>query len=72
MTLRLERNAPVPRLLMLSAFTFGPDFHVELDRAVFVAAGERLDYDGEVVVTAPSGEQRRYAASRSHWICRRG
>ncbi|MFI5532965.1 hypothetical protein ACIA8O_30955 [Kitasatospora sp. NPDC051853] len=73
MSLLLERNEPLPRLTMVSEFLLGTDFHVGLDRAVFVAAGERIDYGGrDVVVTGPSGAERRYYAGGSHWICRIG
>ncbi|MFB9368433.1 hypothetical protein [Kitasatospora albolonga] len=73
MTFSFERNVPVSRMVMISGFDLHSDFHVGLEQPVFVRAGESIDYErGDVVVTAPSGEQRRYSAGGSHWICRIG
>ncbi|MEV7177434.1 hypothetical protein [Kitasatospora sp. NPDC093679] len=71
MHLKPDGVTPVPRAMLISEFLLRPDFRVAPDRAVFVAAGDRLAHeDGDLVVTRPSGEQRRHPARDSHWICR--
>ncbi|MGK4585992.1 hypothetical protein [Kitasatospora sp. HPMI-4] len=58
-------------MLLLSEFPLHSDFHVGLDRPVFVAAGDRVSYeDGDVVVTRPTGERRRQPARNGYGICR--
>ncbi|MET8102187.1 hypothetical protein ABZV29_38025 [Streptomyces sp. NPDC005236] len=58
-------------MLLLSEFLLHPDFQVELDGPVFVAAGDRVSYqDGGVVVTRSTGEQYKPPIRDSYWICR--
>ncbi|MEU2632611.1 hypothetical protein [Kitasatospora sp. NPDC007106] len=71
MHLKLDGVTPVPRMMLISEFLLHADFRAVLDRAVFVAAGDRLAHeDGDLAVTRPCGEQRRHPARDSHWICR--
>ncbi|KQV19086.1 MULTISPECIES: hypothetical protein [unclassified Kitasatospora] len=72
MRINFDGVTPVPRMLLLSEFQLNPDFHVSLDRPVFVTAGDRVSYEGgAVVVTRPTGEHRKHPAGNSYWICRR-
>ncbi|MET9617643.1 hypothetical protein [Kitasatospora indigofera] len=62
---------PVPRLLLIGEFQLRSGFHVDLDKPVFVAAGDRVSYeDGAVVVTRPSGGRRSHSVRDGSWICR--
>ncbi|MCX4752445.1 hypothetical protein [Kitasatospora purpeofusca] len=71
MRINFDGVTPVPRLLLLSEFQLHCDFHVDLDKPVFVAAGDRVSYeDGAVVVTRPTGERHRHSTRNSYWICR--
>ncbi|SEL25485.1 hypothetical protein [Streptacidiphilus jiangxiensis] len=71
MRVHADGVTPAPRALLISQFRLRPDFHVELDRPVFVGAGDRLSFEqGTLVVTGPTGRQRFRAARESHWICR--
>lgn len=71
MRVNFDGITPVPRMLLLSEFVLHSDFHVGLDKPVFVAAGDRVSCeDDDVVVTRPSGERRRHPASNRYWICR--
>ncbi|MER7707692.1 hypothetical protein ABTX81_32930 [Kitasatospora sp. NPDC097605] len=57
-------------MLLLSEFLLHSDFHVRLDKPVFVAAGDRVSYEaGAVVVAQPTGERRSHPAADSYWIC---
>lgn len=63
---------PVPRMLLVSEFLLRPDFQVDLDRPLLVEAGDRVSYEGHaLVVTRPTGEQRRHPVRDGYWICRR-
>jgi len=58
-------------MLLISEFLLHPDFQVELDGPLFVAAGDRLSYEeGDVVVAGPTGVRRRHPARDGYWICR--
>ncbi|MFB7619682.1 hypothetical protein [Kitasatospora sp. NPDC056181] len=58
-------------MLLVSEFLLHPDFQVELDGPLLVAAGDRVSYEGgAVVVTRPTGERRRHPVQDSYWICR--
>ncbi|MEU0786475.1 hypothetical protein ABZ341_33465 [Streptomyces sp. NPDC006173] len=58
-------------MLLLSEFPLHPDFQVDLEGPVFVAAGDRVSYqDGGVVVTRSTGEQYKHPIRDSYWICR--
>ncbi|WP_180290363.1 hypothetical protein [Streptomyces sp. TLI_171] len=58
-------------MLLLSEFLFRSDFQVELDGPLFVAAGDRVAYQGDgVVVTRSGGERFEHPIRDSHWICR--
>ncbi|MFF9645569.1 hypothetical protein [Kitasatospora aureofaciens] len=58
-------------MLLLSEFLLRPDFQVELDGPVFVAAGDRVSYeDGGVVVTRSTGERYKHPIRDSYWIYR--
>ncbi|MEV7123767.1 hypothetical protein [Kitasatospora griseola] len=71
MRIDFDGVTPVPRMLLLSEFQLHSDFHVELERPVFVAAGDRVSYKGgAVVVTRSTGERHRYLVGDSYWICR--
>ncbi|MFE2176670.1 hypothetical protein [Kitasatospora sp. NPDC059462] len=71
MRIDFDGVTPVPRMLLLSEFQLHSDFHVELERPVFVAAGDRVSYEvGAVVVTRSTGERHRYPEGDSYWICR--
>ncbi|MFJ8439972.1 hypothetical protein [Kitasatospora griseola] len=71
MRIDFDGVTPVSRMLLLSEFQLNSDFQVVLDRPVFVAAGDRVSYEGgAVVVTRPAGEHRKHPASNSYWICR--
>ncbi|MFJ1757870.1 hypothetical protein [Kitasatospora sp. NPDC088134] len=72
MVLIADGVTPVPRMFLLDGFLLRPDFRVELDGPLFVAAGDRLSHrDGALVLTRPTGEQRRYPVRDAHSICRR-
>jgi hypothetical protein len=45
MRVNFDENTPVPQMLLLSEFLLCPDFQVELDEPVFVAAGDRISYE---------------------------
>ncbi|MFF7459212.1 hypothetical protein [Kitasatospora sp. NPDC008115] len=71
MRVNFDGITPLPRMLLLSEFLLHSDFRVGLDEPVFVAAGDRVSYEGgDVVVTRPTGERRRHPARDSYWICR--
>ncbi|MFJ7967096.1 hypothetical protein [Streptomyces sp. NPDC096324] len=71
MRLNIDGVTPLPRMLLISEFLLHADFQVELDGAVFVAAGDRVSYeDGSVVVTRSTGEQYKHPIRDSYWICR--
>ncbi|MFE2914952.1 hypothetical protein ACFXI0_29395 [Kitasatospora indigofera] len=71
MNIDADGVTPVPRLLLLGGFQLRSGFHVDLDRPVFVAAGDRVSYeDGAVDVIRPSGERQRHPARVGYWICR--
>ncbi|MGW2254981.1 hypothetical protein ACWCXH_33085 [Kitasatospora sp. NPDC001660] len=71
MRVNFDGVTPMPRMLLLSEFSLHSDFHVGLNRPMFVAAGDRVSYeDGDIVVTRPTGERRRHPARNSYWICR--
>ncbi|WP_037623105.1 hypothetical protein [Streptomyces aureus] len=71
MRLNIDGVTPLPRMLLISEFLLQADFQVELDGAVFVAAGGRVSYeDGSVVVTCSTGEQYKHPIRDSYWICR--
>ncbi|MET8702009.1 hypothetical protein ABZW10_24510 [Kitasatospora sp. NPDC004723] len=71
MRLNFDGTTPMSRMLLLSALLLHSDFHVVLERPVFVAAGDLVSYrDDTLVVTDPVGEQHRCPARDSYWICR--
>ncbi|KQV11414.1 MULTISPECIES: hypothetical protein [unclassified Kitasatospora] len=71
MRIDFDGVTPVLRMLLLNEFQPHSDFHVELERPVFVAVGDRVSYEGgAVVVTRLTGERHRYPEGDSYWICR--
>ncbi|MGW4893084.1 hypothetical protein ACWEQL_12595 [Kitasatospora sp. NPDC004240] len=69
MHVRFDGVTPVPRMLLISGFLLHHDFQVEMD-PMFVAAGDRVSYEDDVVVvTRPTGERREHPARDSYWIC---